>query len=80
MRHGVLEALGDSQLQIGSEQSAIDIALVKLDNRIAICLFRLTHTFSLAPFPDLHPRPANGIFVAITFMNSTFASSGKLAI
>ena len=27
-----------------------------------------------------HPRPTNGIFVAITVMNNTFASNGKLAI
>src|ERR1700734_3373950 len=27
-----------------------------------------------------HPRPVNGIFVAITVMNKTLASRGKLAI
>ena len=27
-----------------------------------------------------YPRPMNGIFVAITVMNCTFASSGRLAI
>ena len=27
-----------------------------------------------------HPRPMNGIFVAITVMNCTFASSGRLAM
>ena len=27
-----------------------------------------------------YPRPTNGIFVAITVMNCTFASSGRLAI
>ena len=27
-----------------------------------------------------HPRPTNGICVAITVMNSTFASSGRLAM
>jgi hypothetical protein len=29
---------------------------------------------------DLHPRPTKGIFVAITVMNWTFASSGRFAI
>jgi hypothetical protein len=27
-----------------------------------------------------YPRPMNGIFVAITVMNCTFASSGRLAM
>ena len=27
-----------------------------------------------------YPRPTNGIFVAITVMNSTLASSGRLAM
>src|SRR5580658_2934713 len=30
--------------------------------------------------PKYHPRPMNGIAVAITVMNSTFASSGRLAM
>ena len=29
---------------------------------------------------DAYPRPINGIFVAITVMNCTFASSGRLAM
>ena len=29
--------------------------------------------------PPTHPRPTNGIFVAITVRNSTFASGGRLA-
>jgi hypothetical protein len=30
--------------------------------------------------PKPHPRPTNGIVVAVTVMKSTFASSGRLAM
>src|SRR5437899_10698211 len=33
-----------------------------------------------ATLPDSHPRPTNGIFVAMTVRNCTLASSGRLAM
>ena len=37
-------------------------------------------SFEVARAAHDYPRPTNGIFVAITVMNCTFASSGRLAI
>jgi hypothetical protein len=39
-----------------------------------------SHGWKRPPKPKYHPRPMNGIAVAITVMNSTFASSGRLAM
>ena len=38
------------------------------------------HGWKRPPKPKYHPRPMKGIAVAITVMNSTFASSGRLAM
>ena len=38
------------------------------------------HTAFWSPSSGGYPRPMNGIFVAITVMNCTLASSGRLAI
>ena len=37
------------------------------------------HLWGTPPLRD-YPRPMNGFFVAITVMNGTFASSGRLAM
>jgi hypothetical protein len=47
----------------------------------SIALFPPCRIFSVRHRSDTsHPRPMNGIFVAITVRNRTFASSGRLAM
>jgi len=53
--HGLPEPLFDAQLQVLTEQRAVEILLIRLDHRILLLLRRL-HAHILAPFLLVAPR------------------------